>query len=445
MAERRPRVWLKRRRALLEMSQEALAAAVGVSVNTVQRWLSGEDTPQGTNRRRLAAAVGLSVDTVDRLLEQERKRPSDNGGYATMEPLALDSIVGAHGCPRCGSPLEGCDMHRRDFIIGGMLAALGMPEPIGLWFSEECCPLLEEGDVLTLSALCTGYLAKQDAQAGGGAVCDVAMGMLRRVQVWCRDVDVPSQVRGPLERFCGELGAWAGWLAFDAGRIQLAQRCLQDTILHARLVGDEMAELRAMDSLSSIQLNDFLDPRSSLQVANAGMRIAAERAPSTVSALFCMRAALGYAYLGDAAAFEHYVARGVDLLELNAQQAQAPDWIRWVTETKWQALTGVGYSALGQSAQAVEALEVVRERSNQSYRRDGLLDQIRLARALGQQGDTVQAGTIAMEILPDAFALQSSSIRRDFRRLRNFLSQQPALPQVTRDFIATYDDMVLCA
>ena len=90
-------------------------------------------------------------------------------------------------------------------------------------------------------------------------------------------------------------------------------------------------------------------------------------------------------------------------------------------------------------------LRIIDQRPGPAHHRDGVLDRIRLAQAVARQGDTAEAGTLGMLMLPDALAMKSGSVRRDFRRVRNYLSRQSDLTKPACDFIANYDDTALCA
>lgn len=68
------------RRAVLGLSREELAAAVGVGVTTVQRWENDENVPKGANLANLLRLLGV---TKDELL---------NGGESNVVPLQMQVL-----------------------------------------------------------------------------------------------------------------------------------------------------------------------------------------------------------------------------------------------------------------------------------------------------------------------------------------------------------------
>ncbi len=90
------RVSLVRQRRALGMTQEQLAAAIGMGTDrsTIYRWESGETTPPPRKQPRLARALGISsTELVDLLTpEADHDDPvsSSRVGYALRSPTSMD-------------------------------------------------------------------------------------------------------------------------------------------------------------------------------------------------------------------------------------------------------------------------------------------------------------------------------------------------------------------
>ena len=65
---RRP--FIVERRRIAGLTQEALAAAVGVQRSTVARWETGATEPMLWVRPRLAATLGLTLEELHGMLEE---------------------------------------------------------------------------------------------------------------------------------------------------------------------------------------------------------------------------------------------------------------------------------------------------------------------------------------------------------------------------------------
>ncbi|GAA4888815.1 MULTISPECIES: helix-turn-helix domain-containing protein [Pseudonocardiaceae] len=93
------RVRLARQRCAMGMTQEELAAAVGMGTDrsTIYRWESGETTPPPRKQPWLARALGVSPTELIDLLTPEAgpDKPPSRGrvGYALRSPSSPDPVT----------------------------------------------------------------------------------------------------------------------------------------------------------------------------------------------------------------------------------------------------------------------------------------------------------------------------------------------------------------
>lgn len=329
-------------------------------------------------------------------------------------------------------------MNRRQFVMLTALAGLGMPESIRHLFAAGRCPSLSEDDVHAIAGMSEKYLLQQDATWGGGAVCDVAIAMHDKVRSWIYQESHSRNVLEALEALSGDLGAWAGWLAIDAGRYAVAQQYLQETITHARFSQYLPAELRAMENMCV--LYDLTNrPRQGLQAAEAALRMAGEKAPPRLRAILHMRAARALARLGDGGEFEresNAAHRALDLPE----RGDEPQWTRFLTPLSLTGLGGVSQLALGRPAQAEKALRTVAHGQPFERRWASVYYTVQLAQAAADLGDSAEAGRLGLQALPTVMSMSSDWLHRDTRRLRNQLARHANAAVAARDFVAAYDE-----
>ena len=333
------------------------------------------------------------------------------------------------------------DMHRRQFVMLTALAGLGMPESVRYLFAAGRCPSLSEEDVHAIAAMSEKYLLDQDATLGGGAVCDVAIAMHDKVRSWIYQEKHSRNVREALEALSGDLGAWAGWLAIDAGRYAVAQRYLQETITHARFSQYLPAELRAMENMC-VLYDLVARPRQALQAAQSAQRMAGEKASPRLRAILHMRAARAWARLGKADEFERETSAAKRVLAL-APNGDEPQWTRFLTPLSLAGLTGVSRLALGQTARAENELRQVASGQPFDRRWAAAYYTVQLAQAAANLGDSAEAGRLAQQALPNVMAMSSDWLHRDTRVLRNQLARTSDAKVAAREFVAAYDEASL--
>ena len=354
--------------------------------------------------------------------------------------LTRPEVAEVEGGQAQGLAREDTHVNRRQFFMLTALAGFGIPEHIQALFAAGRCPDLDEELVNDIATRSEEHLLRQDAAIGGGAVCDVAIAMYEKVRSWLNQGGYTVGVTRALEVLSGDLGAWAGWLATDAGRHQAAYRYLQETIAQARMADCPGSELHALEN-SCILLNLIGRPQQSLQAAHTALRIAGDRATPRVQAIFHMRAARAHAHLGNQFGFsEHTDAakRAIDRLD----QQREPAWTYFLRPSTLEALTGVSLLELGDAKRAVESLYTITSGRDPDLQRAHVYYTVQLARSLARLGDTDEAGKIAIAVLPKVLEISSEWSRRDLCKLRNVLSRHPAAGANARNFVDAYDEAV---
>lgn len=70
------RLAMRRRRQQLKQTQEEVAAAIGVSLSTYQRWERGEQTPHLRTQKRIANHFHVKIHQVDEWFYDEPECPT---------------------------------------------------------------------------------------------------------------------------------------------------------------------------------------------------------------------------------------------------------------------------------------------------------------------------------------------------------------------------------
>ena len=380
-----------------------------------------------------AAALGMRVGLVP------------DAGDAKKVPPATDALVAAVTA-RVMSVIMAFDPYREDAVdrrqlivsLAALLLDSAVPQSLRQLFVEQKLPFSNPDDVEALTADCGQYLLAGRAAAGGGSVCDVAVGMHQQATAWLEQGGHSHELSRALQYLRCELGAWVGWLTLDAGRLDMADHYLERTLAQSRLCGCHAAEARVLDNLV-----DLLTLRGQLeqskQAALLGLQVASDMGVPRVMALFHLRAAKVAADLGDSLTFASQATAARKALE-TSEGSLAPLWLDFLTTGAY--FIGEGHLALGQAAEAASEFRSISTAPESNQHCDVVHALIREAQALAMMGDSAAASESAIMALEQAQMLSSDFILRDLRTLHATLSHQPASSTKARHFLATYDSWV---
>jgi hypothetical protein len=283
-------------------------------------------------------------------------------------------------------------------------------------------------------------LERGDATLGGGARLLEAEGLYERVTARRNAGSLSWHDDRALSRLQGDLGAWVGWLAYDAADLARAREYLTETIVHAHTSDHPEIEVRAMSYLCLL-LSRTGRHRDALHCAEAGQRIASATAPRRVRALLHMRAAAAHAGLGDVTACRRSLASSYRDYE-GRQGSGDPLWARFVTRSELDGLRGHALALLGDHPNAVAAFRSITDNPDPRYRRNGAYYSARLAESLLAEGDVAGASGEALAVVPSARALRSERVVTILRGVRDGVEPYRRQVPAARDFSDAYQEML---
>jgi transcriptional regulator with XRE-family HTH domain len=412
---------LVRQRRTAGFSQEGLARLLQVDRTTIARWERGDTDPHPAVRARLAEALDLPIDQLDALLADE---PTN---------LALDS-TDSGGTVAFGDTDGGDLVDRRAFTINTALAGLGIATPLRDWITSAQVPQhlgMEHMQQVSETILA---FRRADAAVGGDSLCDIAIAMHRRLTRWEREASYSRQVGEALQDCLGDLEVQTGWLALDAERRVESRHYLHEAFVRARLRDDPRLEVRALQQLSMLVRE--ANPSEALRFAEAAQRIAAPWATPRLKTLLHLRATLAHAKAGDASGFGRELVKAKTQFD-HGLHDDDPVYTGFVTENEVIAAEGLSHLAIGRPDRAAASFR--RERPDPIFKRNEYLGRVNLANALHQQGDSAEAGAIALTALPAVASLESKRTRHRLASLRADLGRTAPHVPAARDFIEAYD------
>ena len=329
---------------------------------------------------------------------------------------------------------------RRQLIVS--LAALlldsAAPRSLRQLITERSLPLSSADDVDALADECTRYLAAQNAASGDEAVCDIAVAMHQQATAWLELGGHSPRLKRSLESLSCELGAWAGWLMLDAGRLRLADRYLERSLVQARITGNQETEAYVLDSMYTLLKRRGHLERSH-QAARLGLQLATQVESPRLKALFHLRLAKITARIGDCSSFKSYAVAAQAGLAAS-EGSTSPAWLSFLTTGAYDL--GDAYFTLGRAEEAAAAFRSIAADPQSNYHRDVVHARVREAHALALMGDLSCAGEVGLAALSHASALTSFMVQDDLRSLRTSLSQQAPAPSKARQFVAAYDELI---
>jgi transcriptional regulator with XRE-family HTH domain len=198
----------------------------------------------GLTQEAVALLIDSDQGTVSKIVRGQRKRYTVEDLEAFRDGLQMPGhlfglLPGPHELadgvtvirPSRG---EEDPTKRRSFNLAILLTTLGITGPLHDALVADESPAHIGMEHVNLLQTAIEELEQQDAQIGGDALCNVAASLHERAYRWLQTSSYPPEVGDALQAVVGELGAWVGWMAFDADQHVLARRAWQETLLITR-------------------------------------------------------------------------------------------------------------------------------------------------------------------------------------------------------------------
>lgn len=367
-------------------------------------------------QEELADIAQISVKTVQKI---------EQGGSSRIE--TYNSLALALGVEVVWFPSP---QPQTNFGQGHLIShAFDIPDS-KLLFTTDICPL--SADEIRKVARRTGAALEQKySLLGGSHVCDVAVSVYERINLWTQS-DYPHDIANALETFLAEFGIWLGWIAVDAGRHDVAQKHLNEALVHARMVNRSILEACALNNLSVLYIRK-MQPNKALRAANIALDIT-QNIPPRLRALFHLRGAIACGYLSDDEGYGQHALEAQRDFE-RGSSIEEPTWFRSFSEHELVGLLGWGHLIRGRGREATMASAYAEShtegRANIHYK-------IQLARALVMQGAYAEAADNALSILPKLRQLHSAPVISDFKALQTSMALGRH-PKVTEFLVASRD------
>jgi transcriptional regulator with XRE-family HTH domain len=402
----------------------------------------------GAVLRRMRNARGMS------LRELSRTAPLDPGHLSKIEngrrhptldvAKAVDRVLQAKGelialaqlqrSERVRQALPFDPMRRRSLLALGIaapalastgLAGQGKRRKVGINDAKE----LQET---------AAWLYGLDYQHGGATLWRAAKASAQDGYEMLENGIYGEVVERELVRATSRAQMCAGWLAFDAGRHDIARSSYNEALALARQTGDAEVEVHALSNLA-FQSNVLGRPREAIRFIEGAVRAdAAPHGQARVSAIPLLRRSVALSLSQDRRGHEKAIGEARKILDRDDQKPAA-EWCSFLSAAELDGVEGTGLAELKQSRRATVLLGRAIDALDERYARNRALYRVRLASArldLKQADGAGEAAGAALDDLENQVA--SWRVERELASVAARLTEFPD-EQSAADFLSRYE------
>ncbi|WP_159424837.1 helix-turn-helix transcriptional regulator [Streptomyces sp. TLI_053] len=346
--------------AFSDMAQRMDVRAI-VSVRQLRRWESSSPpTPHSGQQDVLEALLGVPLAELGFVVPL-RRSPSPSKDRSRED-----------------------DLQRRRFVLdaGALLGASVLPP-------TRTGRRVGAADVQIFRSKVTDLYTIDHSQ-GGRVARQAAKHTLQSVERAMVDGIYLEGVGRDLHALAGTLHSHLGWIEFDAGRPAAARSACTEALTAARLVGDPLMEVRALDSLSLLAVEQKR-PWEAIASSMAAERLAQARGGPKVKSVVALRQARALSSAGDHAGARRALSTALAWQDRSDKDADAPPWTAFAGQVEVDYATAAWHVETGHIAHAIPFLRSAISQLGPTYTRNAALYRARLAEVLMKAGDVEEA------------------------------------------------------
>jgi transcriptional regulator with XRE-family HTH domain len=393
---------------------------------------------RGVSLRRLGAAACVDFGHLSKVENGSRRGTVE---VAKLVDKALDAdgelvaIAHAERVERVRAAVPFDPMRRRTIVKWGLAApvAAGL---VGISADAPRVGRIGAADAAWLQRAAV-RLRSLGHQHGGESLWQAASGLVSDGYLMLEHGTYTETVGKRLLKATGRAQMCAGWLAFDAGRQDVARSCYNEALMLARHGGDPGVEAHALVNLA-FQSNVLGRPREAVRFAEAAERAAAApggtaRAP----AMPHMRRAIALALSAEPRASDKALTRARTVLDRDVDKP-IEEWCAFLSRAELDGVEATCAIELGRPERAEALLQRAIVGHTDQYARNRALYRVRLARARLDRKAVDGAAEAANAALDDLGGeLASWCVSSELNAVAVRLASHPQVPGVER-FLTRY-------
>ncbi|MEV6323834.1 helix-turn-helix transcriptional regulator [Nocardia sp. NPDC051787] len=392
--------------------------------------------------RRIRKSLGMTQTELGALINFSQPAVSglERGGPASHDVRVLRLVARALGVPLAILVVESdqeADVDRRNFFRAGALGVAEAAMTSATASSKAGTSSSVKVGVSDVAAISEGVnqIHELDLVVGGDRLCQVAASQVRYVEQVLNHGSYTEEVGRALTSVGAEMMTAAGWVHYDAGRLDQARRYYADAAHAANAAGDGLAAAHALVNASCLMVDrseeDMAGSTLALQYAQAASRASLRDGGPKLRALMAIREAEAYAVRGDKAAMTASISRAYRAYDSSRGHDQ--DWV-FLPDAELVGITGRAQMWLGEHDAANAHFQAAID-SSSAWPRERAGWQLNVVENFVNAGDIAQACSVLADNFDTISSLASTRLHQRIDVIVDKVRSHAAVPEV-REFLA---------
>ncbi|MGQ4617466.1 helix-turn-helix domain-containing protein [Nocardia sp. R7R-8] len=384
----------------------------------------------GMTQAELGAILGYTQPAISQL---------EHGGAAVHDVRVLRRVAKALHVPLAILVVESdeeADVNRRNFLRTGAIGAGAAITAGASTPSAAGSVRIGASDVAEINAT-VNQIHELDLLVGGDRLCRVAANEVRYVGQLLDSGTYTDEVGGALTSAAAEMMTAAGWVHYDAGRLDDARRYYADAAQAATAAGDGIAVAHALGNASSL-LTEWnggtpAGTRQAVQYAQAASRAAMSHGGPKLRSLMAIREADALGMQdpsGNKAAVTDALSRAYRAYE--SSRGFDPEWV-YLPDALLSGMTGIMHMYLGEHTAASEQIRAAIDGSA-AWPREQAEWQVQLGRNLVQAGDIAGGCQVLTDHYDAISQIGSTRVHQKLDTVATAVRPHARVPEV-REFL----------
>ncbi|WP_280312413.1 helix-turn-helix domain-containing protein [Nocardia abscessus] len=391
--------------------------------------------------RRIRKSIGMTQTELGALINFSQPAVSglERGGPASHDVRILRLVARALQVPLAILVVESdqeADVDRRNFFRAGAIGSVGaavmsVSAPANAASASSVRVGASDVEAITESV---NQIHELDLVVGGDRLCRLAANQVRYVEQLLDHGSYTEAVGRALTSAAAEMMTAAGWVHYDAGRLDDARRYYADAANAANAANDGIAAAHALGNASCLMVSRFEETSgnpAAVQYAQAASRVSLREGGPKVRALMAIREAEAHGARGDKPAMTAAISRAHRAYE--STRGHDPEWV-FLPDAELNFITGKAQMWVGEHTAATMHMQAAIDGSS-AWPRERAAWQLNLAQNLIKAGDVHQACSLLAGNFDTIAGLASTRLHQRIDAIATAVRAHSAVPEV-REFLA---------
>ncbi|WP_280492717.1 helix-turn-helix domain-containing protein [Nocardia asiatica] len=390
--------------------------------------------------RRIRKSVGMTQTELGALINFSQPAVShlERGGPASHDVRVLRLVARALQVPLAILVVESdreADVDRRNFFKAGAIGSVGTAIVSAATPANAAAASGVKVGASDVEAIIesVNQIHGLDLLVGGDRLYRLAANQVDYVEQLLDRGSYTEAVGRALTSAAAETMTAAGWVHYDAGRLDDARRYYADAANAANAAGDGIAAAHALGNASGLMISLPGEKRKNplaVQYAQAASQASLREGGPKVRALMAIREAEAHGARGDKSAMTAAISRAFRAYE--STRGHDPEWV-FLPECELNLLTGKAQMWAGEHEAATTHMQAAIERSS-AWPREQAAGQLNLALNFTSAGDVARACSLLTDNYDTIAGLASTRLHQRIDAIANLVRSHAAVPEV-REFL----------